>query len=208
MKLRHTLGSLACLSMIGLVVVMLGNLSSALGQTKPELDPRWLLFPAQDESSTEKRIAKYIETVHRKAAKYKFTGKNDNDAILIYTLEAGSAPKLRAFVDTMVSSRNRVTRKVTERAVVVRAYFKLPASAKRGSKLARILMVANLWVRGHTYPHRIYLDKDKDVTMECLINIPGENIPIHAEMIYDAMTRMISAWEKLYKALDVVIKSR
>jgi hypothetical protein len=41
--------------------------------------------------------------------------------------------------------------------------------------------------------------------LESMLNIPGNNYPVHAEIIGDQIMRMYSAWAEFYQLLDEVI---
>ena len=89
--------------------------------------------------------------------------------------------------------------------VTLTAYYVLPDSAKNAEARASILEQINAWHVGRWVPQRIYLDEDGDIVLESMLNIPGNNYPVHAEIIGDQIMRMYSAWAEFYQLLDEVI---
>ena len=87
---------------------------------------------------------------------------------------------------------------VTERMVSLTAYYVLPNSAKNAEARVLILEQINEWHVGRWVPQRIYLDEDGDIVLESMLNIPGNNYPVHAEIIGDQIIRMYSAWAEFY----------
>ena len=46
-----------------------------------------------------------------------------------------------------------------------------------------------------------YLDAEGDLVLESFINIPGPDIPVHAEMVSDVLVRTLSTWKQYYAEL-------
>jgi len=177
--------------------------------TQPEVSrqPSWLLYVSNDEESIEKRIATYFRENYDVEAEYHFA--EENDLILQYAFSSPDEafPEISTYIDTRPSATEMQNGEevVTERMVSLTAYYVLPNSAKNAEARALILEQINEWHVGRWVPQRIYLDEDGDIVLESMLNIPGNNYPVHAEIIGDQIIRMYSAWAEFYQLLDQVL---
>ena len=169
--------------------------------------PNWLLYVSDDEESIEKRIARYFRENYDVQAEYHFA--EENDLILQYAFSSPdeSFPEISTYIDTRPSATEMRNGEevVTERMVTLTAYYVLPVSAKSPEARASILEQINEWHVGRWVPQRIYLDNDGDIVLESMLNIPGNNYPVHAEIVGDQIMRMYSAWGEFYQRLEEVI---
>jgi hypothetical protein len=177
--------------------------------TQPEVSrqPSWLLYVSNDEESIEKRIATYFRENYDVEAEYHFA--EENDLILQYAFSSPDEafPEISTYIDTRPSATEMRNGEevVTERMVSLTAYYVLPKSAKNAEARALILEQINEWHVGRWVPQRIYLDEDGDIVLESMLNIPGNNYPVHAEIIGDQIMRMYSAWAEFYQLLDQIL---
>ncbi len=177
--------------------------------TQPEVSrqPSWLLYVSNDEESIEKRIATYFRENYDVEAEYHFA--EENDLILQYAFSSPDEafPEISTYIDTRPSATEMRNGEevVTERMVSLTAYYVLPNSAKNAEARALILEEINEWHVGRWVPQRIYLDEDGDIVLESMLNIPGNNYPVHAEIIGDQIIRMYSAWAEFYPLLDQIL---
>ena len=177
--------------------------------TQPEVSrqPSWLLYVSNDEESIEKRIATYFRENYDVEAEYHFA--EENDLILQYAFSSPDEafPEISTYIDTRPSATEMQNGEevVTERMVSLTAYYVLPNSAKNAEARALILEQINEWHVGRWVPQRIYLDEDGDIVLESMLNIPGNNYPVHAEIIGDQIIRMYSAWAEFYQLLDQIL---
>ena len=177
--------------------------------TQPEVSrqPSWLLYVSNDEESIEKRIATYFRENYDVEAEYHFA--EENDLILQYAFSSPDEafPKISTYIDTRPSATEMQNGEevVTERMVSLTAYYVLPNSAKNAEGRVLILEQINEWHVGRWVPQRIYLDEDGDIVLESMLNIPGNNYPVHAEIIGDQIIRMYSAWAEFYQLLDQIL---
>ena len=185
---------------IAALCVLSGGLSVA---DAPAGAGKWLLYPAQDEASVERKIAEYMKDRGNIDATIKYLDKEKKDLYLQYTLDPEGTPKINVGVDTMVTARDEG--KVAKRAVRAAAFYVLPASAKTPEARRKILELNNTWHQQKWMPGRIYLDKDGDVALETYINIPGTATPIPAAMVADMLLRTNTMWGVYYKQLAGVV---
>ena len=177
--------------------------------TQPEVSrqPSWLLYVSNDEESIEKRIATYFRENYDVEAEYHFA--EENDLILQYAFSSPDEafPEISTYIDTRPSATEMQNGEevVTERMVSLTAYYVLPNSAKNAEARVLILEQINEWHVGRWVPQRIYLDEDGDIVLESMLNIPGNNYPVHAEIIGDQIIRMYSAWAEFYQLLDQIL---
>jgi len=177
--------------------------------TQPEVSrqPSWLLYVSNDEESIEKRIATYFRENYDVEAEYHFA--EENDLILQYAFSSPDEafPEISTYIDTRPSATEMRNGEevVTERMVSLTAYYVLPNSAKTAEARVLILEQINEWHVGRWVPQRIYLDEDGDIVLESMLNIPGNNYPVHAEIIGDQIIRMYSAWAEFYQLLDQIL---
>jgi hypothetical protein len=177
--------------------------------TQPEVSrqPSWLLYVSNDEESIEKRIATYFRENYDVEAEYHFA--EENDLILQYSFSSPDEafPEISTYIDTRPSATEMRNGEevVTERMVSLTAYYVLPNSAKNAEARVLILEQINEWHVGRWVPQRIYLDEDGDIVLESMLNIPGNNYPVHAEIIGDQIIRMYSAWAEFYQLLEQVL---
>jgi hypothetical protein len=177
--------------------------------TQPEVSrqPSWLLYVSNDEESIEKRIATYFRENYDVEAEYHFA--EENDLILQYSFSSPDEafPEISTYIDTRPSATEMRNGEevVTERMVSLTAYYVLPNSAKNAEARVLILEQINEWHVGRWVPQRIYLDEDGDIVLESMLNIPGNNYPVHAEIIGDQIIRMYSAWAEFYQLLDQIL---
>ena len=184
-----------------------GCATTSTTQQEVSRQPNWLLYVSNDEESIEKRIATYFRENYDVEAEYHFA--EENDLILQYEFSSPDEafPEISTYIDTRPSATEMQNGEevVTERMVSLTAYYVLPNSAKNAAARALILEQINEWHVGRWVPQRIYLDEDGDIVLESMLNIPGNNYPVHAEIIGDQIIRMYSAWAEFYQLLDDVL---
>lgn len=191
----YTPHRIALLSAVALLVT-----AAAFAETTP------LIFICQDEASIERQIKGYIEEKYEIEGGFQIINEDNDDIVVTYTLSAGEeTPKFEIKVDTMVSGRNTETEEITERCIKIYGWYELPAKYKAAAYRPRIMELNRSFMERKWVPHRVYLDRDTDVAFETFINIPGPNVPIHAEMINDMLRRNLTAWEEYYKELQAVL---
>jgi len=203
----------AWISVLGLPIIVValmmsgGCATTSAARQEVSRQPSWLLYVSNDEESIEKRIARYFRENYDVEAEYHFA--DENDLILQYAFSSPDEafPEISTYIDTRPSATEMRNGEevVTERMVTLNAYYVLPDSAKNAEARASILEQINAWHVGRWVPQRIYLDEDGDIVLESMLNIPGNNYPVHAEIIGDQIMRMYSAWAEFYQLLDEVI---
>ena len=158
-----------------------------------------LLYPTDSEGDLERQIGKYFEEDKGWNVDYTMWDESKDDVILKVSFQAEDAPSLTLNVDTFASAHNS-DGDVTETRVKVSTwveYHITPDHKHRQKALEAInSYMATKWV-----PYRVYLDKDGDVVLESMINIPGKSYPVHSEFIYDLVYRTVTAWTALYAEL-------
>lgn len=203
----------AWISVLGLPIIVValvmsgGCATTSAARQEVSRQPSWLLYVSNDEESIEKRIATYFRENYDVEAQYHFA--DENDLILQYAFSSPDEafPEISTYIDTRPSATELRNGEevVTERMVTLTAYYVLPDSAKNAEARASILEQINAWHVGRWVPQRIYLDEDGDIVLESMLNIPGNNYPVHAEIIGDQIMRMYSAWAEFYQLLEEVI---
>lgn len=203
----------ASVSVPGLLIIIVamaisgGCATTPTTQQEVSRQSNWLLYVSNDEESIEKRIAKYFRENYDVEAEYHFA--EENDLILQYAFSSPDEafPEISTYIDTRPSATEMQNGEevVTERMITLTAYYVLPNSAKNAKTRASILEQINEWHVGRWVPQRIYLDEDGDIVLESMLNIPGDNYPVHAEIIGDQIIRMYSAWAEFYQLLDAVL---
>jgi hypothetical protein len=190
------------------LLALQGCATTGAGQSSTDgSDQDWYMHVVDDEESIEKRIATYFRERYDVEAEYLFA--DENDLYLQYVLSSndGNYPDLLVYVDSQPSATNLVDgeEKTTERRVTVSAYYVLPDEFKTTKVRAVLLEKINHWHIGRWVPQRIYLDKDGDIVLESTFNIPGDDYPVHVEIVGDQILRMNSAWQEFYLDLSDLI---
>jgi hypothetical protein len=180
-----------------------GETPAAEGSPREVLSDREaaLLHVCQDEKSMEMQIARYIE--RRNDVKPEITAfpEDENDLYLRYHIESDSGAEMSVVVDTVVSNSDDDTGRTTERAIRIVGYYVLPESAKTPEARAKLLELNNGFMNEYWSPGSVLLDEDGDVSFDTTINIPHSSVAVHAEMVSDALQRMVGAWEVYYEQL-------
>ncbi|MEW5911381.1 MAG: hypothetical protein AB1814_02420 [Thermodesulfobacteriota bacterium] len=165
-------------------------------------DPKWLLFVTADEAATEKLIAAYFEKVYRKTTSFYQNKTDPKDVWISYTLAPAGAPKMRVIIDTAISARDKRTGEVLERRVKISAYYMMPDAVKNNPQYrAALLELNNDFINRYWVPNRIKITRSGNIGFETSINIPGPTTPVHPEMVWDQLTRMVSVWKDYYNEL-------
>jgi hypothetical protein len=193
-----------------LIVFLSGCVShSTVVSDRPDYS-EWLLQVCDDEESLEKRIATYFRERYDVEAEYLFVDEDDLYLQYQFVSDEGEFPDMAVFIDSQASAMDEVDgqTKVVERRVTVTAYFVLPEEIKTSDYRGILLEQINLWHNGRWVPQRIYLDIDGDIVLESAFNIPGDDYPLHAEIVGDQIMRMNSAWQEFYGELSSVMDSQ
>jgi hypothetical protein len=170
----------------------------------------WLLQVCDDEESLEKRIATYFREKYDVEAEYLFLEEDDLYLQYHFTSDEGHFPDMAVFVDSQASATEEVEgeTRVIERRVTVSAYYVLADEIKTAELRSVLLEQINQWHIGRWVPQRIYLDNDGDIVLESTFNIPGDEYPVHAEIIGDQVLRMNNAWQEFYQEVSTVMESQ
>lgn len=192
------MSKLGFIAFVALAMATLVAAPPAFANEPITTDP-WLVSLSGDKQSMEEKIFQYILRVHGKTAAKHHSKKDPDDMYLSFSLSPKNAPKLTVYIDTMISGRSKTTRQVTEVAVKIVAIYKLPPSIKN-SRVQRdkILRLNNDWMRRKWVPQRLVLNTRRDLVMESYFNIPHPNAPLHPEIIWDQLARMVGAWRVYY----------
>lgn len=169
-----------------------------------------LLFVAQDETSSERKIEAYLKRSMQWNARVDYVGENFDDMILHYDFAKDpECPALSILVDTQPSSRSD-SGEILERAIHVRTYYILPDSLKTPEHRMELLELNNTYLQ-EVWPVQVYLDTDNDVAFQCTINIPNKSVPVHMNMVADRMARVLGCFcdffERLQKKFPDQIKN-
>jgi hypothetical protein len=203
--MRKLVGTLVLVAIVVVGVLLLPATRSARSQPKATVEP--LLRVCQDESTLEKAIEAYLRVT--KGVTDREIGYNDKDKkqdmLVAYPVSVDNAPNIRVVIDTMVAEKDK-DGKVRERVIGVQTFYILPASAKTPQARQKILELCNTWMCDHWSPGCIFLDEDGDLCLRTVLNIPGPDIPVHAEMVFDAIARMRPVWQAFYPLLDKELK--
>jgi hypothetical protein len=170
----------------------------------------WLLQVCNDEESLERRIATYFREKYDVEAEYLFLDEDDLYLQYHFSSDEGNFPDMAVFVDSQASATNEVDgeTRVIERRVTVSAYYVLPEEIKTAEVRGALLEQINEWHIGRWVPQRIYLDKDGDIVLESTFNIPGDDYPVHAEIVGDQILRMNNAWQEFYGKVSQVMDAQ
>jgi hypothetical protein len=160
-----------------------------------------LLKVCQDEATLEKQIEAWLRTVKEvPGVKLSYADKEEQDAGVLIPVDCEGVPHLRVVIDTAASGRDDAG-KVTERMISVDSYYVLPDAAKTPEARAKLLELNNTWMRDNGSPDKVYIDKDGDVYFATTINIPGPDVSVSAELVFDAIARTRPFWEAYYPLL-------
>ena len=201
------LGLTLCL--LGLALCLLGlGLAPAWAEDQSDqpqgdrTDPQWMLFPRDDQSSTEKLIYDYIKACHGiKGAMYR-SKTNQDDIWLAYSFAMKDVPKLRIIVDTASRRKDQDSGRVLEQRIKVMAFFTLPEAVKEGRKYHNALLdFHNDYMTRYWVPGRIRISRRGNIVLETNLNIPSPDTPMHPEMVWDQMGKMALSWKSYYKEL-------
>ena len=160
-----------------------------------------LLFPAADERSIEEKLARFLREKHDLKSSLQLIDKKDGDYAVILPFSFTETPNITICIDTQVSA-TRKTGGIHGRLVLISFQYVLPDWAKKNDTACEyILRLNNRWLRQSWVPDRLFLDEDNDLRFETNLNIPSPDVPLHAEMIFDALFRMLSSWKAYYAEL-------
>ena len=136
-------------------------------------DPHWLLDLAQDEGSTETKIAGYIALFHKIKARHYLSKKDKKDVLLLYELAPPKAAKIPVVVNTRPSAKDPKTKRFKVRLIEVKATYALPMEAKtdanpgqdpqteRGVHVAAVVPLQNLHHPAQEHPHGIFRESKR-----------------------------------------------
>ena len=162
-------------------------------------DPQWLLTVTQDESSMEEAIGEFLSERTDWSVDEIYADDEETDLALVINFEPADAPAINIMIDTIVAAAD--DDQVYERAVQVFFYVVLPDSSKTPVAREEILELNNYHMATESTLNRIIIDEDGDLMFVTFINLPGPNVPVHAEQIYDAVCRLVIDWEAYYMAV-------
>ncbi|MEW5724096.1 MAG: hypothetical protein AB1896_13385 [Thermodesulfobacteriota bacterium] len=160
-------------------------------------DEDWLLHATQDNDSTIKLLDKYLEARHGKKAE---VGQRQGGMVLVYSLAPADTPEIPLIVDTFASKTDG-SGLVLERVVRVQALIELADCAKTDHFQGQLLHLNNRFIKAGWVPHQLALDDQGNVTAGCYLVIPGRNLPLHPENVWDMMARMVDFWKQYYPQL-------
>jgi hypothetical protein len=158
-----------------------------------------LLYPTNSEGDLERQIGKYFEDEKGWNVDYSVWDEAKDDIILKVRFQAEDAPSISLSVDTFASAQDS-DGDVTETRIKVSAWAEYHITPNHKDR-EKALETLNTYMSTKWVPYRVYLDKDGDVYMESMVNIPGASYPVHAEFVYDLVYRMVTAWTALYADL-------
>jgi len=160
-----------------------------------------LLFVAQDESSSERKIEAYLKRSLQWNARVNYIGENFDDMILHYDFAKDpECPGLSILVDTQPSSRGDAN-EVLERAIHIRTYYILPDALKTQEHRTALLELNNTFLQ-EVWPVQVYLDSDNVVAFQCTVNIPNKSVPVHMNMVADRMARVLGCFCDYFSRLQ------
>lgn len=155
-----------------------------------------LLTVTQDESSMERTIARYLADKHD----LKIDERTEkDDLILQLTMEEKDLPKFKIEIDTQDVNRDKETKAVVERAVLVNVYTGVFVPE---NKRAEVLPVLNAFVR-ETLFAGFYIDTDGEIINCWAVNVMKEGL--HPEYVYDVVARVDKNWQKLYPDIKKIL---
>ncbi len=165
----------------------------------------WFLFMDESDEQLEKRIATYLKKELGVTADYKYL--DEDDLYLVYKLSPENVPTIPVIIDTLVSGTGETKSgtRIVARRVRLDAQYDLPEAARTTVMRAKLLEFNNKWQREKWVPDRVYLDDDWCLHLATNVNIPDPDIPVHAEMISDAVLRMNSVWKDYYKGISAFL---
>ena len=185
-------------------VAVLGEAFSLEGSDGLDMSSsEWLLFPAQDESSVETKIAKYIKKKRGVQAEVKFIDEAMSNLAIYYPSGGGEIPRIKVRINSQ--SAAKVDGKITERVVFVSAWYVMPTASKKPEVRRKILEVNNQYMTKYWIPDHITLDSDGDIQLQTMINISDQKAPVHCEAVLDSIMRLANGWQTYYKLLDEAI---
>lgn len=154
-----------------------------------------LLFVTDHNREIELKIASFLEKKGLNVERKVF--RNDTDNIYIW-MRLGHSDNDDAVIDfsiyTSVSATNNNV--VNERVVRI---IGLPQyeGVKNIKNKNEVLDFINKWSNQYWSPPTVFLDQDNDLRFEWPINIPGINVPVHCEQVYDAVFRILNSWVRM-----------
>jgi len=166
----------------------------AIADTATTAGQRVLFMVSQDESSVEEAIGSYLQKEGFMVA-YVDISKDRNKEDKALVIPFGNmriVPDFRIFIDTLPSGRQRSTKKILERVVLIRLLTR--TYVRKGHETA-LLKCLNAYHRDR-WAGRFYIDKDGELVADWPLNILGTGLP--ADLVNDAVVRLISGWSSLY----------
>lgn len=191
---------LPVLAGVSLLLAFLVGAATAGERSAADLasDPQWLIFVAQDESSTEDLVGRYL-SLRGMYFSREYLDAESTDLILKIPFSLDASPDIEVVVDTDTSARDASGERTVERRFIFRILFELAAPPEDDDERLALLEYSNHFMDTSWAPDRVYLYDDHILIFESSLNIPHEDVPIHGEMVYDVCARMAGGFNNYYK---------
>ena len=163
-----------------------------------------ILRVAQDKSTVEQHIARYLQKQHGLKAEQRYADRAKTNVYLVLPYKPEKAPAIEILVDTSFTSRGARSGKVMAQAIVVKAYHELGDRAKPAAVRTKLLELFNLW-----NTRRFFISASVDdygyLLLKGNVNMPREDVGLHAEVVADLIVRLKSAWDRFWPAVSGVL---
>lgn len=168
----------------------------ATSRASSALEPSAPIRVTASDSAVEKQLAGYLRDVKEWTVDFEVFPKNADDVYLsVPWTTTDDGPTMYVTVDVEPSARSKEDGSVREIRVRIFCVFKYEIDASHPQRAAA-LEALNTYQNDFWTP-RVYLDEDGDLVLESSVNVPGEDFPIHPELVADAIDRMSGAWDGL-----------
>lgn len=171
------------------VVISVGCATTRAAAPEKSGADLWLTC-AQDDASTERRIAEYLRTKGLRVQ----TDNRGDDLTVTVGFESEGRPAYRIIVDTIplsVAEDGTVQERVIKLLLATGVF--VPLEAKK-----TVLEIANHLHARMPIGRFVVNEEDRELEMNWSLNVMGSEQPVHLETVSDAIARMLGAWQETH----------
>jgi len=153
----------------------------------------------QDNANVERKISRFFRDVHSLRADVAEYPDNPDNRFVRVAYKPEGVPPIDIIVDCLSLRTDEQTGQIQKQTISITYYFVLDETKKTDTSRAALLEFINSFHNRFNFPGRFHLDKDGDIAFEQYVTLPGIDIAVPTEMVYEAVIRATDAWDEFAK---------